>query len=182
MQLSRIEDLEKIKEQIFQDLTLQKEGIRTKINLHMGTCGIAAGANRLQAFINREIEEKGLKDIKIIHSGCAGLCSREPMVTIESIGLPPVKYCDLNEEKIQEIFSRHVLKGEIVDAYALAFEMEGDAPMTSAPGEDPEIQDIPFFKHQTLWALRNKGLIDAEEIDQAISRSAYFGLARVLTA
>jgi (2Fe-2S) ferredoxin len=182
MQLSRIEDLEKIKEQIFQDLSLRKEGIRTKINLHMGTCGIAAGANKLQAFINREIEEKGLKDVKIIHSGCAGLCSREPMVTIESMGLQPVKYCDLNEEKIREIFSRHVLGGEIVDAYALAFEMEGDAPITSSPGKIPKLQDIPFFKHQTLWALRNKGLIDAEEIDQAISRSAYFGLARVLTS
>jgi NADP-reducing hydrogenase subunit HndB len=69
--------------------------VRIKINLHMGTCGIAAGANKLDALINREIEEKGLKDIKIIHSGCANLCSRELMVTIESLGLPAIKYCDL---------------------------------------------------------------------------------------
>ena len=44
------------------------------------------------------------------------------------------------------------------------------------------LQEIPFFKHQTLWALRNKGLIDAESIDQAISRGAYFGLAKVLSS
>src|SRR4030065_689645 len=125
MQLSRIEDLDKIREQITHDLSLQEEGVRIKINLHMGTCGIAAGANKLDALINREIEEKGLKDIKIIHSGCAGLCSREPMVTIESLGLPAVKYCDLNEDKVREIFDRHVLKGEIVEAFALAYEMEG---------------------------------------------------------
>ena len=86
MQLSKIEDLEKIRGQISRDLTLQKGGARTKINLHMGTCGIAAGANKLETLVNREIEERGLRDIRIIHSGCAGLCSREPMVTIESWG------------------------------------------------------------------------------------------------
>ena len=182
MQLSKIEDLEKIRGQISRDLTLQKGGARTKINLHMGTCGIAAGANKLETLVNREIEERGLRDIRIIHSGCAGLCSREPMVTIESLGLPPVKYCDLNEEKIQEIFNRHVLKGEIVEAYALAYDVEAETPSPRPSEKIPALQDIPFFRPQTLWALRNKGLIDAEKIDHAISRGAYFGLANVLSA
>ena len=145
MLVSRIEDLEKIREETFRDLSLQPEGIRTKINLHMGTCGIAAGAGKLHALINREIEEKGLKNIKIIHSGCAGLCSREPMMTIESMGLPPVKYCDLNEEKVQEIFDRHVLGGEIVEAYALAFETEGDIPTALPVRKDPENTGYSFF-------------------------------------
>ena len=182
MQLSKIEDLEKIRGQISRDLTLQKGGAQTKINLHMGTCGIAAGANKLETLVNREIEERGLRDIRIIHSGCAGLCSREPMVTIESLGLPPVKYCDLNEEKIQEIFNRHVLKGEIVEAYALAYDVEAETPFPRPSENIPALQDIPFFRPQTLWALRNKGLIDAEKIDHAISRGAYFGLANVLSA
>ncbi len=112
----------------------------------MGTCGIAAGANKLDALINREIEEKGLRNIRIIHSGCAGLCSREPMVTIESLGLPPVKYCDLNEEKVQEIFNRHVLKGEIVEAYALAFDTEGES-LSHQPSEKiPEATGYPFLQ------------------------------------
>ena len=182
MQLSKIEDLEKIRGQISRDLILQKGGAQTKINLHMGTCGIAAGANKLETLVNREIEERGLRDIRIIHSGCAGLCSREPMVTIESLGLPPVKYCDLNEEKIQEIFNRHVLKGEIVEAYALAYDVEAETPSPRPSENIPALQDIPFFRPQTLWALRNKGLIDAEKIDHAISRGAYFGLANVLSA
>jgi NADH:ubiquinone oxidoreductase subunit F (NADH-binding)/NAD-dependent dihydropyrimidine dehydrogenase PreA subunit/(2Fe-2S) ferredoxin len=181
MHVSRIEDLEKIRGQTSLDLTLQQGGPRTKINLHLGTCGIAAGANRLESLINREIEEKGLRDIRIIHSGCAGLCSREPMVTIESLGLPPVKYCDLNEEKVQEIFDRHVLKGEIVEAYALAYDAEAE-PLSPRPSEKiPALQELPFFRPQTLWALRNKGLIDAEKIDHAISKGAYFGLATVLS-
>ena len=182
MLVSTIADLEKIREETFRGLSLQPEGIRTKINLHMGTCGIAAGAGKLHALVERGIEAKGLKNIKIIQSGCAGLCSREPMMTIESMGLPPVKYCDLNEDKVQEIFERHVLGGEIVETYALAFETAGDIS-TAFPGQKiPKILDIPFFKHQTLWALRNKGLIDAENIEQAISSGAYFGLARVLSA
>jgi NADH:ubiquinone oxidoreductase subunit F (NADH-binding)/(2Fe-2S) ferredoxin len=180
MLVSTIADLEKIKEETFHGLSLQAEGIRTKINLHMGTCGIAAGAGKLHALIERGIEAKGLKNIKIIQSGCAGLCSREPMMTIESMGLPPVKYCDLNEEKVREIFDRHVLGGEIVETYALAFETAGETSTALSFLKVPKILDIPFFKHQTLWALRNKGLIDAEDIEQAISSGTYFGLARVL--
>jgi NADH:ubiquinone oxidoreductase subunit F (NADH-binding)/NAD-dependent dihydropyrimidine dehydrogenase PreA subunit len=103
------------------------------------------------------------------------------MVTIESLGLPPVKYCDLNEEKVQEIFDRHVLKGEIVEAYALAYDAEAE-PLSPRPSEKiPALQELPFFRPQTLWALRNKGLIDAEKIDHAISKGAYFGLATVLS-
>ena len=112
----------------------------------MGTCGIAAGAGKLHALVNREIEAKGLKNIKIIHSGCAGLCSREPMVTIESMGLPPVKYCDLNEEKVQEIFDRHVLEGEIVEAYALAFETEGEISIGLALPKGTETTGYSFFQ------------------------------------
>jgi len=180
MQILKFEDLQGIKERAA--LTLQKGGYRAKINLHMGTCGIAAGAKKLHALILKRMEEKGIQDIKVIHSGCAGLCSREPMVTIESPGLPPVKYCDLNEEKIGEIFDRHILNGQIVDSYALAVGDEGETPLPSSFENIPKLQDIPFFKHQILWALRNRGLIDTEDIDESIAKEAYFGLAKVLAS
>jgi NADP-reducing hydrogenase subunit HndC len=177
MQILKFEDLQRIKERAAS--SLQKGGYRAKINFHMGTCGIAAGVKKLHALVLKKMEENGIQDIKVIHSGCAGLCSREPMVTIESPGLPPVKYCDLNEEKIQEIFDRHILNGEIVDSYALGIDDGGEA----LPFEKiPKLQDIPFFKHQILWALRNRGLIDTEDIDESIAREAYFGLAKVLTS
>ena len=171
------DDLQGIKERA--TMTPQKGRYRAKINFHMGTCGIAAGAKKLHALVLKKMEENGIQDIKLILSGCAGLCSREPMVTVESAGLPPVKYCDLNEKKIQEIFERHILNGEIVDAYALATDDGGEAiPIDKVP----KLQDIPFFKHQLLWALRNRGLIDTEDIDEAIAREAYFGLSKVLTS
>ncbi len=178
MQISTIEDLKEIRDRVSHDLSLRAEGMRTKINFHLGTCGIAAGAKKLASLIKTEIDQRGLKGIHIIESGCAGLCSREPMMTIESLGLPAVKYCDLTEDKVREIFERHILKGEIVELYALAFEGETSGRLEKVPC----LQEIPFFKHQTLWALRNKGLIDAEDINQAIEREAYFGLAKALTS
>ena len=181
MQILNLEDLRTIKETVALDLSVQKGGYRAKINFHMGTCGIAAGIKKLDALILRKIEENGIQDIKIIRSGCAGLCSREPMVTIESHGLPPVKYCDLNDQKIQEIFDRHILNGEIVSSYALAID-EKEAPLLSPIEEVPTLQDIPFFKHQILRALRNRGLNDAENIEESIAREAYFGLAKALSS
>ena len=177
MQMLKCEDLQGIKERA--TLTLQKGRYRAKINFHMGTCGIAAGAKKLNALVLQKMEENGIQDIQIIHSGCAGLCSREPMVTIESPGLPSVKYCDLNEKKIEEIFDRHILNGEIIGSYALAID---DGAEALPSDEAPRLQDIPFFKHQVLWALRNRGLIDTEDIDDSIAREAYFGLAKALTS
>ena len=160
MQVLKLEHLQKIKEGTLSDLSLQKGGYRAKINFHMGTCGIAAGAEKLLSLVLRKMEETGIQNIKIIHSGCAGLCSREPMVTIESYGSPPVKYCDLNEEKTQEIFDRHIVNGEIVGPYALAIDDGETSPLSVSI---PRLEEIPFFKHQILWALRNRGLVERGE-------------------
>jgi len=115
-----VDDLKRIKEEVRSSTVLREGGFRAKVNIHMGTCGIAAGARKLMSVVLKEIEEKKIKDVMVTTSGCAGLCSREPMATVEILGKPPVKYCDLNEERMKEIFVQHVLKGEIVEAYALA--------------------------------------------------------------
>lgn len=115
-----VEDLKRIKEEVRSATVLREGGFRARINIHMGTCGIAAGARKLMSIVLKEIEEKKISDVMVTTSGCAGLCSREPMATVEILGTPPVKYCDLNEEKIKEIFLQHVINGQIVEAYALA--------------------------------------------------------------
>ena len=115
-----IEDLKRIKEEVRSTTVLREGGFRAKVNIHMGTCGIAAGARKLMSVVLKEIEEKKITDVMVTTSGCAGLCSREPMATVEILGQPPVKYCDLNEEKMKEIFIHHVLNGEVVEGYALA--------------------------------------------------------------
>jgi NADP-reducing hydrogenase subunit HndB len=66
-----------------------------------------------------ELAKSNLKDVAITTSGCAGLCSQEPMITIELSGAPPVKYTKLNEDKTRKIFTEHVINGNPVKEYAL---------------------------------------------------------------
>lgn len=114
------EDLEKISEKVKRTMLLREGTCRAKIIVHMGTCGIAAGARAIMSALIEEIEKRDIKDIILISSSCAGLCSREPMITVEVKNQPPVKYVDLTPEKIKRIFKEHVLEGEIVKEYALA--------------------------------------------------------------
>jgi NADP-reducing hydrogenase subunit HndB len=112
-----IADLKKIKEEYHQGL--REGGFRAKITVHMGTCGIAAGARGIMNTIMEELTKSKLKDVAITTSGCAGLCSQEPMITIELAGEPPVKYIALNEDKTKKIFAEHVVGGKPVTEYAL---------------------------------------------------------------
>lgn len=116
----RPEDLEKIREKMAQTISLRDGEARAKITVHMGTCGIAAGARKIMSTVLGLVEEEGTKDIVVTTSGCAGLCSREPMMTVELKGNAPVKYVDLDEEKTKKIFSDHVIASKVVQDYALA--------------------------------------------------------------
>lgn len=116
----KIEDLAKIKENT-RRMTILREGAgNAKVTVHMGTCGIASGARDIMSTILSEIKKRDVKDVIVTTSGCAGLCSREPMATVELKGATPVKYVDLTPKKIEEIFEKHVLGGKIVKEYALA--------------------------------------------------------------
>ena len=119
-----IQDLKKIKEKHRYTSTLREGKQRAKINIHMGTCGIAAGARSVLSALMDEIAKRDIQDVIITNSGCAGLCSREPMMTVELRGEAPVKYIDLTPEKALEIFEKHVLGGKIVKEYVLAIGSE----------------------------------------------------------
>jgi len=119
-----IEDLKKIKESIQAGVTLREGGYRAKVNIHMGTCGIASGARKIMTAVMDEIQKREIKDVIVTTSGCAGLCSREPMITVELLGAAPVKYVDLDAEKMKEIFVDHILGGKVVEKYALAIGSE----------------------------------------------------------
>lgn len=124
MKKLKIGDLEKIREKVRRTATVRLGKARAKITVHMGTCGIAAGAREILTALLREIETKKIKDVIVTTSGCAGLCSREPMATVEIKGKPPVKYIDLTVEKIIKILNEHIVNGNIVNEYALAMGSE----------------------------------------------------------
>lgn len=119
-----IEDLKKIKEQHKAEFTLREGGYRAKVTIHMGTCGIAAGARTVMSALMDEITKANVTDVIVTTSGCAGLCAREPLATVEILNQPPVKYADLNEAKIREIFKEHIIGGNPVENYALVLGSE----------------------------------------------------------
>ena len=116
----KIEDLKKIKDRVHAETALRDGFNRVKVTVHMGTCGIASGAKEVMDALMREIEEAGVSDVMIATSGCMGLCSREPLVTVEIIGQDPIKYEYVNPNKMRQIFKKHVLEGEIQTPFVLA--------------------------------------------------------------
>ncbi len=117
-------DLDKISEKVKKIIQLREGSGKAKILVHMGTCGIAAGARKVMSALMDEIEKKNMKNVILTTSSCAGLCSREPMMTVEIKGEPPVKYVDLNEENVKEILRTHIIEGKIAKKYALSMGSE----------------------------------------------------------
>jgi len=113
------EDLDKIAERMRRQTMLRDGAGRAKITVHMGTCGISAGARKIMKTLMASLEQDNIEDVILTTSGCAGLCSKEPMMTVELKDEAPVKYVELDEEKTQKIFAEHVLNGKLVAEFAL---------------------------------------------------------------
>ncbi|MBM3309902.1 MAG: (2Fe-2S) ferredoxin domain-containing protein [Candidatus Aminicenantes bacterium] len=115
-----IEELAKMRDRTRRTMVPREGGeFRAKVNVHMGTCGIAAGARGVMTALLEEVEKRGLQDVLLTSSGCAGLCSREPMITVEIAGRAPVKYVNLDPAKAREVLDKHVLRGTVVREHAL---------------------------------------------------------------
>lgn len=115
-----IEDLKKIKERAKKETALREGQATAKITVHMGTCGIAAGAREVMDALLEEMAETDRDDIRVVTSGCMGMCSSEPNVTVELIGLYPVIYQHMDRNKTRQVFKQHVLQGKVQTDFALA--------------------------------------------------------------
>jgi NADP-reducing hydrogenase subunit HndB len=120
----RPEDLGKIAAKMRRTTALRDGAARARVTVHMGTCGISAGARPIMTALMAAVEEHKVDDVVLTTSGCAGLCSREPMMTVDIKDEAPVKYVDLTPEKAKQIFEGHVLKGAIVTEHALGIGSE----------------------------------------------------------
>jgi NADH-quinone oxidoreductase subunit F len=179
-----LEDLRAIKHRVGEEKKLSKDGYAGRITVHMGTCGLASGAQNIMDCLSQEVSKCGRSDIAIGSSGCIGLCSREPLVTVEVLGQEPVIYQRVNEQKIQQIFKQHVLGGKVQTDLALARGKavnEEPAPNKSnLEGIIPHISQLKFFSLQQPLVLHNKGLIDPDRIDDYIWRDGYLSAAKAL--
>ncbi|MBW2060798.1 MAG: (2Fe-2S) ferredoxin domain-containing protein [Deltaproteobacteria bacterium] len=116
----KLEDLKKIKDQVLKDTALREGGATAKITVHMGTCGIASGARQVMEALMDEVSQCDRKDITVTTSGCIGLCSEEPIVTVELLNQEPIRYHFVEPNKMRQIFRRHILEGEVQDEFVMA--------------------------------------------------------------
>lgn len=120
----KVEDLKKIKEEVHKATSLREGGKRVKATVHMGTCGIASGARKVLSALVNAIEEEGVQDVMVTTSGCIGICSREPLVTVEVAGEEPITYEYMDENKMRQVFKQHILDRKVQRQFALAKGLE----------------------------------------------------------
>jgi NADP-reducing hydrogenase subunit HndB len=114
-----IEDLKKIKEKTAKETSLRGGPANIIITVHMGTCGIAAGARDVMSALMEEMAAADRQDIRVVAAGCMGRCSSEPNVTVETQGSEPVVYQLMDSNKMRQVFKQHVLGGEVQTDFAL---------------------------------------------------------------
>jgi len=192
MQTKTIADINEIKEKTKNNI-YPEEG-RAKIYVHMGTCGIASGAMDVFNTLKDLKKEHNLKhNVELITTGCVGICSREPLITVVTFGKEPVMYEYVDKEKVLKIFKNHVINGNVVKEYALARGMQSELKQRiehngALPGQGitdstiPGIEEIPFFSLQEQRVMRNRGIIDPNRIDDYIGRDGYQGAIKALTS
>lgn len=118
------------------------------------------------------LKENGLQDdVKIIQTGCLGLCAKGPVVVVHP---GSVYYEEVDPEKVEAIVNKHIVGGVPADKYMLKEETTDGSPAKTMTESD-------FYTKQERIALRNCGVIDPENIDEYIATGGYEALGRCLT-
>ena len=135
-----------------------------------GTGCHSTGTAEFQQALFKELQQQDLaEEVKIIETGCNGFCAVGPVMLVQPDG---IFYQKLRTKDVPHLVEEHFLKGRPVKKL---FYTEPASRETI-----PTMSDIPFFAHQMFWAMRNKGAIDPEVIDEYIATDGYFGVAKAL--
>ena len=142
---------------------------------HVLVCGgtgcTSSNSAEIIAEFEKEIAEKGLADeIKVIRTGCFGLCALGPIVVVYPEG---AFYSQVKVENVSEIVDEHLIKGRIVKHLLYDETVSGEAVKS--------LNETQFYKKQKRVALRNCGVIDPENINEYIAMDGYQALAKCLT-
>jgi NADP-reducing hydrogenase subunit HndB len=122
-----VDDLKKIKERVLMQDQFRSGEKRAKITVHMGTCGIASGARDIMDALLDELAQNNVSDVLVTTSGCIGICSREPLITVEEQGKEPIIYERLTAGKMRQIFRQHIVGGAVQSEFVMARGKEQDA-------------------------------------------------------
>ncbi len=146
--------------------------IRAHVLICGGTGCTSSGSLDIQAAFAENIEKCGLaEEVKVVQTGCFGLCALGPVVIVYPDG---TFYSRVTSDDVKEIVEEHLLKGRIVDRLVYkdgAEDVHGNVALS----------DTAFYKTQNRVVLRNCGVIDPEVIDEYIAMDGYQALGKVLT-
>ena len=147
------------------------------IRAHVLCCGgtgcTSSGSQKIQDAFVREIEKQGLsEEVKVVQTGCFGLCALGPVVILYPDG---TFYSRVEESDVAEIVSEHLLKGRPVERLVYNEKDENTGAVTES------LNDTTFYKSQYRLALRNCGVINPENIEEYIAMDGYAALGKVLT-
>src|SRR6056297_562371 len=136
-----------------------------------GGCNSSGEESCMQA-LEKAVEKYALHDVvKIVETGCMGMCDAGPLMVIYPEG---VYYQKLTPEDMEKIVSEHILKGRIVEDKLL------DNPVSSLKTQNP-YDDHPFFTRQVKIATRNMGIVDPMKIEEYFAHDGYFALQKALS-
>ncbi|NLB55351.1 MAG: NADH-quinone oxidoreductase subunit F, partial [Lentisphaerae bacterium] len=167
--MNTIKELNQMKDDAVKGFEVS-DGIRVVVG--MATCGISAGAKPVLEKFIEEAAAAGIKDVKIVPTGCIGMCIYEPIVEVFEPGKKKVTYIHMDADRVSKVVSEHLVKGKPVVEYTIG-EGEGN--------ELKNLDDVQFYKKQKRIVLSNCGLINPEDINDYVALDGYQALAKVLT-
>ena len=136
-----------------------------------GTGCVANGSLKVKDALETELIKRNLQnEVKIVLTGCNGFCAKGPVMVVYP---EDIFYQLVKPEDVPFLVEEHFIKGRPVEKFLYT--------PPAAKNTIPVMNDIPFFKHQVLRALRNRSLIDAEKIEEYIARDGYMAAAKALT-
>ena len=152
----------------------QQERLAFRDKTYLLMCGgtgcHATGSLPVVEALRQEIAQRDLGDkVRVVETGCNGFCAAGPIMVVHP---GDIFYQKLKVKDVPVIIEEHILKGKPVEKYFY----KDPVSKKKIPSQD----DIPFFAHQMPRALRNKGLIDPESIDDYIGRDGYRATAKAL--
>ena len=170
--MKSLEEIRKIREEKRKELDLRvnlKANTREKhILVCHGTGCTSSKSPKIIENFRKIIEEKGIKNVRVIQTGCFGLCAKGPIVIIRP---EDTFYAMVKPEDCEEIINTHIIEGEIVERL-LCKDIDNSAVQ--------RLDELTFYKKQERIALKNCGIIDPENIDEYIAFDGYKALEKAL--
>ena len=167
-----IEELESIRNSKRQELDLRVNsnapGVERHILVCHGTGCTSSKSPQILEEFNRIIKEKNIENVRVIMTGCFGLCSKGPIVIIRP---DDTFYSQVTPADCEEIIEKHICNGETVDRL-LCQDVDGTLVH--------RLDELNFYKKQKRIALQNCGVINPEDIDEYIAFDGYKAIEKVL--